>query len=609
MCGISGFNWKDEAKVREMVSCLTHRGPDADGIYVDEKISLGHNRLSVIDLSLEANQPMYDNTHELIIIFNGEIYNFQELKRELASEYEFKTKSDTEVILAGYRKWGKHVANKLNGMFAFAIWDKREETLFIARDHAGVKPLYYFWDGKKFIFASEIPSIFKHPVPRKLNIEAFNHYMRVLYAPEPMTLIENVYKLPPSHLLILKKGVLTLERHSELEKASTSLSYKEATHHLRKTVIEAVGRQMVADVPVGVYLSGGIDSSSVLFAMTQFRKEIDAFSVGFELPDKQEEKKFNEDLELAKQTAQYFGVNHHTVLVSSKDVIENFERAVAHNSDPVSHPTAVAMLLLARFARQKVTVALTGNGGDELFGGYDRYRFALAASFYKKLPSFLRKIGNKFPKIAKLEYESEADLFARFMFEKDKKLAPVLSKKFFKDTIEVKEYFEKRYINQFEGDVPEKFMRVDEASWLPDYFFSLSDKMSMASSLEERVPLVDKELVAFSRSLPRFYKLDLFHTKKILKDAFRQDLPPALFKQPKRGWFSPAAKWFRHPEFSAFARKILSKDYHAATAELFDWLAVEKMLEKHISKEEYNLTILWAILSFQAWAKKFSVTL
>jgi asparagine synthase (glutamine-hydrolysing) len=608
MCGISGFNWEDKEKVEAMVSCLSHRGPDAQGIYTDKNISLGHNRLSIIDLSPEANQPMYDQASEIVIVYNGEIYNFKDLKKELAGEYEFKTQSDTEVILAGYRKWGKKVVDKLNGMFAFAIWDKRDSTLFLARDHAGVKPLYYFWDGKKFIFASEIPGILTHDIPRKLDTDAFNHYLRVLYAPEPMTLIKNIYKLPPSHSLILKNGALTIEAHSQMEKKESHLSYGEAVSLLRKTTIEAVGRQLVADVPVGVYLSGGIDSSSVLFSMTQFRKEINAFSVGFELSDEQESKKFNEDLELAKETAKFFRVNHHTLLVSTKDVIKNFEEMSYHNSDPVSHPTSVAMMLLARFAKQKATVILTGNGGDELFGGYDRYRFALGGGYYQKLSRFLRAILNLHPQLAKLEHDHDVDLFARFMFEKDKKLSPVISPKVFKPGSFVKKYFQEKYLSRFKGDMAENFMRTDEVSWLPDYFFSLSDKMSMASGLEERVPLVDKELVAFSRSIPRSYKLDLFKTKKILKDAFRNDLPEALFNQPKRGWFSPGAKWFRDREFSVFAKRLLSSGYYDGTRGLFEWSEVETMLERHISKEEYNLTILWAILSFQAWAKKFSIT-
>jgi len=303
MCGISGFNWRSEEKIKTMVDSLSHRGPDADGIYVDERISLGHNRLSIIDLSANANQPMRDNSGEFVIVFNGEIYNFREIREKLKGEYDFKTNSDTEVLLAGYKKWGKNVINKLNGMFAFAIWDKRNRELFCARDHAGIKPFYYFWDGERFIFASEIKAILKHNMPRTINNDSFNHYLRVLYVPEPMTMIENIYKLPRQSTLILKGRNLLVEKYHEPILDTKHLSYEDTKSLLREKVISVVGRQLVSDVPVGVYLSGGIDSSAVLFSMTQFSKNINTFSVGFELGEREEKEKFNVDFELAKNRA------------------------------------------------------------------------------------------------------------------------------------------------------------------------------------------------------------------------------------------------------------------------------------------------------------------
>lgn len=607
MCGISGFNWNDEEKAAAMVQALSHRGPDADGVFVDEKISLGHNRLSIIDLSAHANQPMFDREKEVVIVFNGEIYNFCEIKKELEGEYSFATSSDTEVILAGYKKWGKDVVNKLDGMFAFAIWDTRTEELFCARDHAGIKPFYYFWDGKRFIFASEIKAILKHDVSRTLNGDAFNHYLRVLYVPEPMTMIKGIYKLPPKSTLTLKGAELSVAPYRDEKIETNHTSYKEAAALLREKVVSAVERHLVSDVPVGVYLSGGIDSSVVLSAMSRFSKNVETFSVGFQLKEGEEGEKFNSDFELAKKTANFFGAKHNELLIAAKDARDSFEEAVAQCDDPVSNPTSVAMLLLAKFAKSKVSVVLTGSGGDELFGGYDRYRIALAAYYYKKLPGFLRTAGNKHPKISKLDYESDVDLFAQFMFEKDDKLSRVISTLAFKNDVASKNYFADRYLSRYAGDPASQFMRADQESWLPDYFFMLSDKMSMASALEERVPLVDKELVAFSRAMPRSYKLDLFKTKKILKDAFRRDLPEFLFDQPKRGWFSPGAKWLRDPDFEKFAREILSQEYYEGTRTLFNWPAVEDMLDKHISKEKYNLTILWAILTFQVWAKTYRV--
>ena len=607
MCGISGFNWKDERKVASMVQALSHRGPDADGIFVDEGISLGHNRLSIIDLSADANQPMFDNARELVIVFNGEVYNFQEIKKELEGEYKFKTRSDTEVILAGYRKWGKSVVNKLNGMFAFAIWDRRTRELFCARDHAGIKPFYYFWDEERFIFASEVKAILKHDIPRILNTDAFNNYLRVLYVPEPMTMIENIYKLPPKSTLTLKDRHLSVVEYTDIAEDAKSLSYGETTSLLREKVIRSVGRQLVSDVPVGVYLSGGIDSSTVLFSMTQFNKNIETFSVGFELGEGEEKEKFNNDFELARKTANFFGTKHNQLLISAKDARDSFEEAVSQCDDPISNPTSVAMMLLAKFAKSKVSVVLTGSGGDELFGGYERYRMALAAQYYKKLPRFIRVVGDIHPKLSKLDYTSETDLFAQFMFEKDGTLSKVISPSVFRKDTHIKKYFQDRYLSQCSGAPADCFMKVDQESWLPDYFFMLSDKMSMASALEERVPLTDKELVAFSDAMPTQYKLDLFKTKKILKDAFRNDLPDFLFNQPKRGWFSPGAKWLRNPDFAKFAREVLSQDYYEGTGTLFNWKEVQNMLEKHIYKEKYNLTTLWAVLTFQVWARYYHI--
>jgi len=472
MCGISGFNWEDKVKIAEMDQMISYRGPDARGVFTDRSVSLGHNRLSIIDLSPEANQPMVDNRKELVIVCNGEIYNFQELKGELEGDYEFKTKSDTEVILAGYRKWGKGVVERLNGMFAFAIWDKRDRSLFCARDRAGIKPFYYLWNGKKFIFASELKAILAHDVQRILNKEAFNHFLRVLYVPEPMTMIKGIYKLPPSHTLTLKNGGISVKEYGLLVSERFDLTYSEAVQAVREKVIESVERHLVADVPIGLYLSGGVDSSTVLYAMSRFRKGIKTFSMGFDLEDEREQIKFNHDFELAGRTAAFFGSDHYPFRVSTLDVVATLEEVATHNSDPISHPTAAAMLLLAKFARQEVSVVLNGSGGDELFGGYERYRLALAASYYKKLPEIVRKVGNLYGKVAKLEYGSIGDLFARFMFEKDERLASVISPSILSKDTAVKAHYEDHYLSKCGTNDPATcLMEVDRQSWLPEYFF------------------------------------------------------------------------------------------------------------------------------------------
>lgn len=607
MCGISGFNWKHEERARAMVARLAHRGPDAQGVFTDDGVSLGHNRLSVIDLSPEANQPMFDVSRELAIVFNGEIYNFRELRGELEGKYAFRTQSDTEVLLAAYRQWGPKMVERLNGMFAFVIWNKRTQSFFCARDRLGIKPFYYFWDRKRFMFASELQALFEHDIPRTLSKDAFSHYLRVLYVPAPLTMVEGVKVLPPSHTLTLQGGEVRVARYASEKVEPTNLSYGAATKTLNQKLRAAVERQLVSDVPVGVYLSGGVDSSVVLASMARLRQGIKTFTIGFSLPGADEEK-YNHDFELAARTAQYFGTEHHPLVVSVQDTLEAFEEVTTHNSDPVSNPTSIAMYLLARHARKEVTVALTGNASDELFGGYDRYRMAHASSLFQKLPFPLRKLLALHPRVAKMEYATSSDLFAQLMFQKDGPLSRVVAPNFFRTSEATKEFFRTGHVSDVPGDVAEVLMSADRQSWLPDFFFTLSDKMSMASALEERVPFADNDVVSFAASLPRSYKLDLFGTKKILKDAFRSELPSFLLSQPKRGWFSPASKWFRDPEFGAFAHNVLSKEYYEGTAALFAWDGVQRMLEDHIEKREYQLPLLWALLTFQMWARRYNVT-
>ena len=608
MCGISGFNWKDEQLIKTMSDSIAHRGPDAQGFFCDDGVSFGHNRLSIIDLSVLGNQPMKDNDDSIVLMFNGEIYNFQELRNEL-TDYEFKSKSDTEVIIAGYKKWGKEVFEKLNGMFAIALWDKKEKTLMVARDRFGVKPLYYFWDEKRFMFASEVKALLTHDILRKLNKEAFNHYIRVLYVPEPLTMIQGISKLPPGEYITLKEGEFTIQSFIKGKFGHKSdKAYSELRASVHDTVIRAVKRQLVSDVPLGVYLSGGIDSSVVLASMKKFQKNINTFSVGFDLPVEGEQEKFNEDFNLAQKTADFFKVNHHSFTMNEDDVVNSFMEMAVQNDDPISNPTSIAMMYLAKRAKEKVTVVLSGDGGDELFGGYRRYRLALVSSLYMKLPSYIRSILNVHSTLRKFEYKNEIDLFARFHFVKDKVLQRVISESVFKPDSVTKEFFFDRYLSKYGGDLVEKFMQVDKSSWLPDQALLLADKMAMKSAIEQRVPFLDNEVLSLSNTIRRGDKVTMFDTKKILKDAFRKELPQFLFNQPKRGWFSPGAKWLRLPKIKKMAEEILSRDYYSGTENIFRWDELATTFQNHVSKEEYNVTILWVIMTFQVWAKHYQIT-
>ncbi|OGF62878.1 asparagine synthase (glutamine-hydrolyzing) [Candidatus Giovannonibacteria bacterium RIFCSPLOWO2_01_FULL_44_40] len=594
MCAINGFNFKDEGLILKMNQVTRHRGPDGTGVFLDDKISFGHNRLSIIDLSGAANQPMASGDGNLIIVFNGEIYNFKDLKIELADAYQFKTASDTEVILAAYKKWGRDSVKKLNGIFAFAIWDRVRGELFLARDQIGVKPLYYFLDNNKFIFSSEIKAILEHDVQRVLNREAFNHYLRVLYVPEPLTMFEGIYKFPPAHYGVCSNGELKLTKYWDIKEINYFDSSRETiAENLRKEVLKSVERQLISDRPIGLYLSGGIDSSAVLDSMREARGNIDTFSVGFKLPNKNDEEKFNQDFYLARNTAKHYGANHHEVLLSEGDALECFEKSIYHLDEPIANPTAIPMMKLAAFTKsQGVDVVLGGDGGDELFGGYERYRLSRALGYFPGASLILPKGVRR---------------FARFMFQKDPILREVVSDQCFEQGIGYS-FFAERYFksNPFKT-FEELFMSVDRKSWLVDDSLMRTDKMSMSAAVEARVPLLDKDLVEFAARIPLKYKVNFRNTKIILKEAFRGRIPDFLLDQPKRGWFSPGAKWLRNPEIYKMAREALSREYYLETANIFKWRETQNILRDHVEGRRYNFNILWALFVFQIWAKIYKV--
>ncbi|MBI5045447.1 MAG: asparagine synthase (glutamine-hydrolyzing) [Candidatus Niyogibacteria bacterium] len=607
MCAINGFNFQDKNLILKMNAVTRHRGPDGTGVFFGEGVSLGHDRLSIIDLSMSAAQPMKNADGNLTIVFNGEIYNFQDIKKELG-DYNFRTSSDTEVILAAYQKWGRDSVKKFNGIFAFAIWDAAKQELFLARDQIGVKPFYYYWDDKKFIFSSEIKAILEHDVPRVLNQEAFNHYLRVLYVPEPLTMFDGIKKLPPASRAVLKGGRLEIDTYWQLGRDNyITGSLKEAAIDLRNKTCRAVERQLVSDRPLGIYLSGGIDSSVVLDCVAKVRDNIDTFSVGFDLSDGEGREKFNQDFYLARKTAAYYRADHHEVMLSEQDVLDNLEKAIWHLDEPISNPTILAMMKLASFTKKTATVVLGGDGGDELFGGYDRYRMSLAATYYQRLPVPLRDILNFNDRLGKLNIPSGVDRFALFMFQKDDILKRAVSEKFFHTGISKKFFEDKYFAGKSDKNFEELLMDADRRAWLPDFSLMMTDKASMSAGLEARVPFLDKELVEFAGKLPLKYKIGLFNTKIILKEAFRGRIPDFLLRQPKRGWFSPGAKWLRRPKIYDVARSVLSADYCEATRPIFKWDEVSRILEDHKNSKEYNVTILWAILTFQIWVKQYKI--
>jgi len=640
MCGINGFNFKDEELVQKMNEKLKHRGPDDSGFWVDENVSLGHQRLSIIDLSERGHQPMHSDRY--VIVFNGEIYNYREIKKELP-DYQFKSDSDTEVILAAYEKWGRDCLAKLNGIFAIAIWDKEKKELLLARDRVGVKPLYYYIGGRRghesrgdeeadragkargqggdkiFVFSSEIKAILEHPdVKREVDIEALNHYFRVLYVPAPLTMFKGVRKLEPGHYVLLRNGKVELGNwikygHAENKKEGDE-SKEKYLDEIRALMQNSVRGQLVSDRPLGVFLSGGIDSTSVLGNMSKLGHEkIKTFSVGFDIEDP--DNKFNADFNLAKETAKYYGTDHHELLISSKDILENIEDVVWHLDEPICNTTQVATYLLSKMAKEKVAVVLGGDGGDELFGGYERYRL----SYLMSRMGVAFKLGRLFGK--KLDYPKGIERYSKFMFQEEDEVGRVLrpdidkkglTKEFYKNKFEEmrkdpsirlgagKE--ERGEMNSFEQD----FMMMDFKTWLTDESLMRTDKMTMAFGLEQRVPILDYRMAELAYTIPTNMKVGMLRnqTKLIWKEAMDEFLPNHIKESAyKKVWLTPMSDWLRG-DLNFWAREVLSNEY-ADTSKYINLDEVRKMFFDHCDKKKYNLYLIWAVITFQIWYKRF----
>jgi len=614
MCGINGFNFSDKALIEKMTACTKHRGPDGTDVYNDAHMSLGHNRLSIIDLSDKGAQPMKTKDGNVIIVFNGEIYNHRGLRKELEKKGRvFVSNSDTEVLLQLYEEYGSECVKKLNGMFAFAIWDKKENALFAARDHIGIKPLFYYWDGKKFIFSSELSGILVHDVPKRINKTALNAYFQLLHVPAPETLISGVQKLLPGHYLFLKEGKLSIKKYWEVDDFENySIPEEGLKEKIETELRKAVTAQMISDVPIGLFLSGGIDSSLILGLMAEsVNMPIETFSVGFLVEEESE--KFNTDHILARETAKRFGADHHEFMIGAGDVRENIENIFLHMSDLVANPAQVATYLLSQKTKDFVKVVLGGDGGDELFGGYRRHYYYQMVSRWQKLPriirdnilqkTFFNALGKK-DAYMKLNGDNPLNLWWFFMAQKKEDLSCFIKQEYF-DYNSPKEYVQKNYFDDIpKADLPKQMMHMDLHTWLPGASLSRTDQMTMAHGLEQRVPILDVNVVKLAMKIPTAYKLgDKKQGKVIFKDAMKRYLPPAVYDKEKTGWFLPTSKWLR-TGLKDVAYQILSEHYNEGTKEFFDFNEIRKILDDHISKKKYALNTIWALIAFQVWWKK-----
>jgi asparagine synthase (glutamine-hydrolysing) len=618
MCGINGFNFKDEDLIKRMNQKICHRGPDDEGFYIDENISLGHRRLSIIDLSENGKNPIFNEDKSLAIIFNGEIYNYQELKKELDKNHKFYTQTDTEVILHLFEQFGlEKTLEKLNGIFAFAIWNKNKKELILARDRIGVKPLYYYFQDNKFIFSSEIKAILEYgSVKRKMNLDSFNHYFNLGFIPEPLTMFDGIKKLSSAHFLILKDNNILVKKYWHINDFENFKSENEIKEKIDWLVNNSVKHQLISDRPVGIFLSGGIDSNAITGVAKKYLPEkIKTFSVGF---NERHGDKFNADFKLAEKTSIFHGTDHHKLIIEERDVIENLEDVIYHYDDPTNNGTQLAVYLLSKLAKKEVAVVLSGAGGDELFGGYPRYYFNKLIDNWQNLPNFLQSklILDVASKISKKNLNEKFsargfERYKQFMFRKDGDIKKILlpsvenlatTSQFYKDN-----FFENlspELDNVIKKDFTKYFGIVDRETWMLDLGLVMEDKMTMSFGLEERVPLLDHRLVELSAKIPTKFKIKGKDTKHIFKQAMKPYLAPHVFGEPKRGFFSPVSEWLRTGLYD-FAKEILSENYCPATKEFFDFKEVDKIFEDHVQRKKYNLQLVWGILVFQIWYKKF----
>jgi asparagine synthase (glutamine-hydrolysing) len=622
MCGIAG-RWNflsgapvDEPVIRRMAETLAHRGPDADGVYVDGPLGLGHRRLAIIDLSPGGRQPMSAADGRLWITYNGEIYNFRELRADLERRgHRFRSQSDTEVILAAYLQFGVGVLDHLRGMFAFAIWDARDRTLFVARDRLGKKPLHYLVDRDGIAFASEPKAFHADPAFKpEPDLEAISHYLTYQYVPCPFSAFQGVRKLPPAHYLLVRDGKVSIERYWRLRYGDKRrLTEDEACEELRGRLREAVRLRLVSDVPLGAFLSGGVDSGTVVALMAeQTGAPVKTFSIGFE------EKEYDE-LAYARLVARRYATDHHEVVVRP-NAVEIFPRLVWHYNEPFADSSAIPSYYLAQITRRHVTVALNGDAGDENFAGYERYQASVLAA---RTPPMLRKV------LARVARLVPGRLPPRGVLARGKRFLEVLA-----------ERPEQRYlgwVSHFHGrlkaelctgefleaagwpdsgavllgafaasdapDLVDTLLDVDVNTYLPDDLLVKVDIATMANSLEGRSPLLDHTLMEFCASLPSHMKLRGRIKKHIFKRAVRDLLPPEIVHRPKMGFGVPLDHWFRR-ELRDMAHDLLTGP-RARARGYFRPQTVERLLGEHVRGARRWHYQLWNLLMLELWHRMF----
>lgn len=601
----------------QMTFIIKHRGPDGDGRLVDGAVGLGHRRLSIIDVAGGA-QPMGNENGSLQIVFNGEIYNFVELRKELeGAGHKFKTSSDTEVIVHGFEQWGKECVKRFNGMFAFALWDSIQRELFLARDHLGIKPLYYVELGSRVLFASEIKALLQDPAcPREVDIDSLAELFTFRYVPSPKTLFEGIRKLPPGHRMTISAKGIEVERFwNWVPHLREKYCESDLIGEYQALLEDAVRLQMRSDVPLGLFLSAGIDSGALLSIMSNYSYgPVQAFTIGFDGGEKTNE------VEGAKALAKMFGADHHFMMVTSEDYLKYYENYLWDIEEPVGNETAAAFYFVSKITSEKVKVALTGQGADEPWAGYHRHIGAKLSGIYSRIPkpitaglaAIVKRIPGRFERMQRGALSlAEADMLTRLakvysFFSAEMK--EQLFKGALKDQAINCKYLPHQVLRRLQSDVQHldpltQMLYIDTRANLPDDLLMVGDKTSMANSLEARVPFLDYRLVEFIESLPLKLKLNGLTGKYLHKKAIEKWLPKDVVYRKKKGFANPVDSWFRTRMRSFVEEFLLSTD--SATAQYFDQTYIRKMLELDREGKVQLRRHIYLLVSFEMWHRTF----
>jgi asparagine synthase (glutamine-hydrolysing) len=624
MCGIAGFISKNKnatvaerrALLDKMCRSIVHRGPDEQGMTVENRAALGMRRLSIIDLA-SGQQPIFNHDKTKFIVFNGEIYNYRELKKDLEKRgHKFKTNSDTETILLAYEEYGADCVHHLRGMFAFAIWDESRESLFIARDRVGKKPLFYSFTAQgNFVFGSELKVLLAHgEISREIDFAALDAYLTFAYVPEEFCIFKNVEKLAPGSFLIFKNGEIKIEKYWDFDytPATEIKSETEYVELLREKLKESVRVRLISEVPLGAFLSGGVDSSAIVAMMSQILDQpVKTFSIGFN------EDSFNE-LKYARVAAKHFETEHHEFVVTP-DLVEIVDDLVGHFDEPFADSSALPTFMVSKMAREFVTVVLSGDGGDELFAGYTRYVTDKKRSGLEKLPgafrrNLLRPLSESLPHGAKGKnylYNASLDAVDRYIdsishFGKLKKNELYATK--FRQNLNGSfgsgaENYQKIAAHSGSENAVDRLLYLDSKTYLPSDILTKVDRMTMAASLEARVPLLDHELIEFVQKIPAHLKLNGTETKYIFKKALEPVVPREILYREKQGFGVPINEWINKQLKERIHAELLEK--RTLERGYFEAKYIETLLDEHAKNRRDHSHALWILWMLELWHRQF----